>query len=503
MSTTLLAVRTGWTVRAHRAQWVADVSLILIDTLGFLCSGALALLARQSIGAPFDTSSYLATAPLALLYPAALSMAGLYPAIGLSPAAELRGVFRGATLTCLFLAAVTFFQRDAGQYSRAALLLTWAITLLTAPPLRAGARTLLGPTRWWGVPAVLIGSGEAAMRVAEELRRRPGLGLHLVAQLGSGPELAAVAAAETGARYAILAMPVEPGARLNELLERHLYPYRHVLVMPDWSGLPSHSATACEVGGRVALSVDQSPLSGAPERLKRVFDLLVAAVAGVMALPLLALIWACVRLTSPGPALFASPRIGQGGRRFLAWKFRTMYQDGGEILRRMIPSNPALAAELAHLHKLRRDPRVTPLGRWLRRSSLDELPQLWNVIRGEMSLVGPRPILEEEVERYGPLFGLYKRARPGITGLWQVSGRNNTSYPRRLECVEHYVRNWSFWLDLVILGKTVRVVLTGEGACSGSGRTEVRRTTWRQTEGMPMLPARFPGREQHGGECCS
>jgi Undecaprenyl-phosphate galactose phosphotransferase WbaP len=209
---------------------------------------------------------------------------------------------------------------------------------------------------------------------------------------------------------------------------------------------------------------DKRVWSRSPQVTKRAADLVLALAGGVLLLPVFAAIAALVRLTSPGPALFGHRRIGRDGQQFLAWKFRTMVPDGDELLRARLRDDPALWSEWEGCRKLRRDPRVTWLGEFLRRSSLDELPQLWNVIRGEMSLVGPRPIVEVEAERYGPRFDLYQQVRPGLTGLWQVSGRNNTTYAQRVEFDEYYVRHWSLWLDVCILSKTVKVVLTGEGA---------------------------------------
>ena len=145
-------------------------------------------------------------------------------------------------------------------------------------------------------------------------------------------------------------------------------------------------------------------------------------------------------------------------------KFRTMVPDADGVLRRLLEVDPRARAEWERDFKLKDDPRITPIGDFLRRTSLDELPQLWNVLKGEMSLVGPRPIIEEEVERYGDQVGYYLETRPGITGLWQISGRNSIGYDDRVALDSWYVRNWSIWYDLVILVKTIAVVLRGKGA---------------------------------------
>lgn len=171
-----------------------------------------------------------------------------------------------------------------------------------------------------------------------------------------------------------------------------------------------------------------------------------------------------VKLDSPGPVFYHQMRIGRFGRKFPVYKFRTMVQNADQVLQDYLDKSPELKVEWLATHKLKQDPRVTRLGGLLRAWSLDELPQLWNIIIGDMSLVGPRPIVDAEVEKYGKCFELYIQVRPGLTGLWQVSGRNNTTYEHRVELDEYYVRNRSLKLDLQILLKTVLVVLKKDGA---------------------------------------
>ena len=197
---------------------------------------------------------------------------------------------------------------------------------------------------------------------------------------------------------------------------------------------------------------------------KRFLDVASAALLCLVAAPAVLAIAVAIALESPGPILFAQVRIGRGGRRFRVWKFRSMAADADEALQRHLQRNRSDALEWLLTHKLRRDPRVTRVGRFLRRTSLDELPQLWNVLRGEMSMVGPRPIVDEEVQKYSRVFPLYTRALPGLTGLWQVSGRTETSYRRRVDLDTAYIRNWTLRLDLQILIRTVSVVLNGHGA---------------------------------------
>jgi Undecaprenyl-phosphate galactose phosphotransferase WbaP len=218
--------------------------------------------------------------------------------------------------------------------------------------------------------------------------------------------------------------------------------------------------------GRAALLTIGAPklLGASPQRVKRAFDLVFAALLALAAaLPAL-LIALAIALDSRGPVLFDHTRIGKGRRAFRLWKFRSMSHHAGARLAEYLAANPGRAREWDQTHKLRADPRVTRVGRFLRKTSLDELPQLWNVLRGDMSLIGPRPIVSQETPKYGVGFALYSQVLPGLTGLWQVSGRNDTHYSRRVDLDCQYIRNWSVALDLKILLKTAGVVVRGRGA---------------------------------------
>lgn len=202
-----------------------------------------------------------------------------------------------------------------------------------------------------------------------------------------------------------------------------------------------------------------------PEKLKRVIDIIGAAVLIVLSLPLFIILPILIRLDSPGPVFYRQQRIGKHGLIFTAWKFRTMVVDAEKKLDEILSNDPEQRRQFQVFHKLRNDPRVTRVGRVLRRHSVDELPQLWNVLRGEMSLVGPRAYLPHELDHMPEeARRVILSVRPGLTGLWQVSGRNEISFDTRVQLEEHYVRNWSIWLDIRILLKTIGAVLTGRGA---------------------------------------
>jgi exopolysaccharide production protein ExoY len=197
--------------------------------------------------------------------------------------------------------------------------------------------------------------------------------------------------------------------------------------------------------------------------LQRVLDIVGATLLGIVFLPLILAVAVLLRREG-GHTIFRHRRVGRNGEAFDCLKFRSMVPDADRVLRELLERHPELKAEWLRDHKLRDDPRITAVGRFLRRTSLDELPQLWNVIRGEMSLVGPRPVVREELLRYGRHLHRYLAAKPGITGLWQVTGRNDTDYRRRVVLDVYYVRRQSVLLDLYILLKTTHVVLGGSGA---------------------------------------
>jgi lipopolysaccharide/colanic/teichoic acid biosynthesis glycosyltransferase len=216
----------------------------------------------------------------------------------------------------------------------------------------------------------------------------------------------------------------------------------------------------------VNFEVSRVPTDDLPRggKLKRSFDIGAAAILLVIALPAMLLIALLIATLDPGPVLFGHERVGYKGRRFRCLKFRSMVVNSSEVLAQHLAGSPAARAEWHATQKLCADPRITPLGQFLRITSLDELPQLINVLRGEMSLVGPRPIVQAEVPRYAGAITAYCSARPGITGLWQVSGRSDLDYDRRVALDEHYVQTWSMLKDLLILLRTFWVVMARKGS---------------------------------------
>ncbi|MEO5842095.1 MAG: sugar transferase [Acidimicrobiales bacterium] len=195
------------------------------------------------------------------------------------------------------------------------------------------------------------------------------------------------------------------------------------------------------------------------DRVKRLIDILVAGLLLLVSLPLLAILVVAIKFASPGPAIFAHERAGRGGRVFRCYKLRTMVPNADAVLHAVLANDPVLRDEFARKAKLTVDPRVYPLGGWLRRLSIDELPQLWNVVRGDMSLVGPRPLALRETNMYGSALWVVLMVRPGLTGIWQVSGRNDLAYDKRVALDVNYAKNHTFTKDVSIMLRTAPVLV--------------------------------------------
>jgi exopolysaccharide biosynthesis polyprenyl glycosylphosphotransferase len=323
---------------------------------------------------------------------------------------------------------------------------------------------------------IAVGHAAAVADLVTTLRRDSYHGLSVVAACLAGPAGAAevadvpvagdlTSAATAVSRFradtvAVLACPEMDGPRLRELAWELEKTDTELCVAAALLDVAGPRTTIRPVAGLPLLHLDHPELTGARQVLKSVFDRASAASALILLAPLFAAIAVVVRLSDHGPALFRQTRVGKGGRRFTLYKFRTMVPDAESWQPSLASSNEADAV----LFKIRRDPRITRPGAWLRRWSLDELPQLVNVLLGDMSLVGPRPALPQETERYGDLMRRRLVVTPGITGLWQVSGRSDLPWDEAVRLDVRYVENWSFALDLQIIWKTASAVFRGSGA---------------------------------------
>ncbi|GGB76770.1 undecaprenyl-phosphate galactose phosphotransferase WbaP [Deinococcus soli (ex Cha et al. 2016)] len=401
---------------------------------------------------------------------------GLYPGYGRSPQTELRlHVMGTAQVVAVQLAAGLALQRFSPSVSGT--VLSWALLLLLSLFVRYGVRSLLIRAGQYGRPISVIGAGQTAAMAIHHLRAHPAYGLNPVAAYDDNEELHGTtlhgvpilgtieqAIIEPRTEQALVSIPGARAETQQRIVNATYAAFPHTWVIPDLFGIPNQALQPHNIGSVASLEVRNNLRSMQARTMKRTIDLLGSGLGGLLLLPVLLLIALAIKLDSPGPAVYRARRLGRNGEPFDCFKFRSMHRDAEAKLKSVLDSDPILKAEFEATHKLKNDPRVTRVGAFLRKTSLDELPQLANVLLGTMSLVGPRPIVQGEVLKYGDIYAVYKQVRPGMTGYWQANGRSDTSYDERVGMDNFYVTNWTPWLDMVVLIQTFKVVFAGKGA---------------------------------------
>ena len=429
----------------------------------------------------YDPAFYLRMWPVGIAWIALNAIFGLYhgsvlyPSAPLSPVEELRRIVYSAALTHVgVIAFLGFAYQTTDGYSRLVIAASGILTALMAQPFRNWTRLALRRSNIGQIPVVIVGSGAAANHVAHELEQDADLGFRPVGyfdregrKLGDLPRLGdrrdAVRVARERNVRTLVACEDERLFRCQ--LREYTEWFTHIEYLPSAAVFPVFGSTTISIGGIGGIEmVNQGRM-----RLLRVekwlLDKGLAIVAFVLLSPLFVLLPLLIKLTSRGPVFYCQNRLGRHGKPIKVWKFRSMYVNADERLKKLLANDPKLAGEWERSRKMADDPRVTPFGRFLRKTSLDELPQLFNVFGGSMALVGPRPIVKEEVGHYGDAYDIFSSVKPGVTGLWQVSGRSDTDYGRRIALDAQYVLNWSPWMDIWILFRTVSAVVFMRGAC--------------------------------------
>ena len=424
-----------------------------------MMAGALRAYADQWFPITLHPEMYAEVLGAVALLPLAYAVTGLYPGYGFTPVERLRK--RTIATTVCFSGVILFdYLARHGQWPRGLLMAAGMITLIIGPMWEAAIRGLLQRFGWWGEPAVVLGPEEKRRSLIKALQRRKDIGWTPVAE---GDIPSPDAPALPGVSLALVTSDAD-NLSLAELADD--LPYQRVVIVPDTGCGPSLWVAVRDVDARLGLEVRRNLLAPLSQNVKRALDLILGAAALLLIAPLIIGFGVAVRLISPGPMFFAQTRSGRDGVPFKMWKLRTMRPDAEGMLEKVIAVSPGADMEWDRSMKLRDDPRIIPgIGHFMRRFSIDELPQLWNVLRGEMSLVGPRPLPAYHLIRLDPVAERFRaRVRPGITGLWQISGRSDVSVGELEHLDAYYVRNWSLWLDVHILARTVAVVLNGRGA---------------------------------------
>jgi Undecaprenyl-phosphate galactose phosphotransferase WbaP len=460
----------------HARLWMT-LALMMTDVVCLVFANLLAIFARSLWSDRLALVGYFDFLPVVFFFILIYYRRGLYSPMGSREVDELYHLTVTTSVGFLIIGAMTYFLKSSVEYSRFVFVFTWLVALGLMPLGRAFMRMAQTRLGTWGLPVLVIGDHVNANKVAGFFRRNPKLGLRpmgIFAPLGStGGEVETAGVAYKHLRNFCKEHFIKTGlvvcSTLNEL-EGVRKEYRDlfeniVLVTGEGNDLQLSGASVHAFGGVLALIVRQNLLDPWAQLTKRFTDVVGAVLGLVVLAPLLGFIALLIKLDDPGRIFYRQLRLGRGGKEFYIHKFRTMHMNADAVLKSYLDQNPAKKQEWDTYQKLKEDPRITRVGNFLRRYSLDELPQLWNVLIGEMSLVGPRAIMLNQKTMYGPRFEHYERVTPGITGIWQVSGRNRLSFEQRTEFDVQYVMGWSVWLDIYLLVRTIWTVIRRDGAC--------------------------------------
>ena len=386
----------------------------------------------------------------------------MYPAMPVSPVEEFRHLFAISIFSHLLLMSFLAFTRHNLEYSRFIIAMSGVMTGFLVQSFRNLIRFVLFKFRLCQIPVVLVGDGDVAKRVEKILTNNTHIGFAIKLKFNEHQLRDVVPEAQKHDIKIMLACQDERLFRMQ--LRDFAAWFNYIEFLPRMEIFPvfgSHAVVVGQIGG---LEMMNRVRMKAIRWEKYFFDGLASFIVFFLTVPLMVIIAVLIKLTSSGPVFYKAKRLGKKGRPIVVYKFRSMYVDADKRLEKLLDENPSLALEYAKNFKLKKDPRVTPIGKFLRKTSLDELPQLFNVIKREMSLVGPRPIVEGEVEYYGANYEIFSSVKPGVTGLWQCSGRSNVSYEERVAFDVYYILNWSPWMDIWILVRTFFCVITMKGA---------------------------------------
>ncbi len=455
--------------RRRYARWGMTLSLIVSDlaSLSLAFVAAVFLLSRLSESQNFQLLLERYWMPGLALFILSYALSGLYPMVGVSPVDELRLLVKATSTVFILFMAISIWLGDPLEFSPLVLGLAWPLALISTQLSRWLLRILARELGVWGEAVVMIGTGPQTEYVNTYIKDSLRLGIRPVASIDGywiPDESFSRFLKGTGIRTAILIMPEMSQEMKDRIVGQRQYGFHRLILIPSLEWVYSLGVSTYDLEGLIGLEVRRNLLNRPERFLKRCIDLILVVIGGLLVSPVLLAIGVLIHFESPGKVLYKQERVGVEGRPFKVWKFRTMVPNADQVLQECLAANPDLKAEWETTQKLKNDPRVTRVGRILRKFSVDELPQILNVLIGEMSLVGPRPIVKAEIEHYRHVFGLYQLVRPGMTGLWQVSGRSDIGYDQRVRYDEYYIRNWSIWLDIYILLRTPLVVLSRRGS---------------------------------------
>lgn len=458
------------------------IVIILASDITCLVIASLLSLSLQVLLLDKLVVSYIQISTFIILSICAFGLFGLYPRFSISPVEEMKKLTISSSLIFFVISVQSFWFNDIEKYSYLSFALIWIISLGLLPLGRSLTRSISSHLGFVGEPTVVIGYGQLGKEIVRHLKDNEMVGLRPVAMidlLQSGdkrfednvpvfhlndPDKLQNFSQLSGIKTGVMVLSDSPPEFWNAASKTEQGGFRRMIFIPKEQEIGNLGVKSFDLGSCTGLEVEWSLFHKIWGNIKRTIDIVLVISGGLIIFPFLIMLAIIVKLDSKGSVFYGHCRIGKGKRKFKAWKFRTMVPNADQLLAEYLEKDPELREEWETSYKIRNDPRVTRVGKILRKLSLDELPQLWNVVVGDMSLVGPRPIITDEIKCYGDVFDMYALVRPGITGLWQVSGRNDSSYEFRVHLDKFYLSNWSIWLDFYILALTVKTVFARKGA---------------------------------------
>ncbi|MFA5864143.1 MAG: undecaprenyl-phosphate galactose phosphotransferase WbaP [Phycisphaerae bacterium] len=400
---------------------------------------------------------------------------------------EVKTLLKTITISIIVVISIITLGKMGDSISRTAIVFLWAYALFFFPILRIISKRVLCNMPFWKKNVIIIGAGPMGIEAAIGLEKHKYMGYRVLGFLDDdedkirkqisieGKNLKVFGKIRNYSKFihllnittVVIALPALPQEELIQLTNEIQKFTTNVLFVPDLKGIGILNTELYHLFNEefFLLKINNNLKIPLSQATKRVFDIVVSFILLPCLLLVIAIISFLIKLTSRGPVFYSQLRVGTNGKSFQIYKFRSMYFDAEERLRKMLLSNENICKEWETNFKLKKDPRITWIGNFLRKTSLDELPQILNVLKGEMSLVGPRPVIQKEIDLYYKNYAsFYFMVRPGVTGIWQISGRSDTNYDRRVKLDTWYVLNWSVWLDTIIILKTFKVILKREGA---------------------------------------
>lgn len=400
---------------------------------------------------------------------------------------ETKELIKAVTISIVVVLSIVTLGKLTEKISRLTMTFLWIYGLFLFPMFRLFGKNILYKSGLWRENVIIIGAGRAGTETARGIISQRHLGYNVIGFLDDADEKIGSKVDIDGGKYkvfgkirnfgkfvnllnistVIVATPSLRAEKMTEITNNIQRYTKNILLIPDLKGIALTNTELYYLFMQQLFVIQvKNNLKSVFNRLaKRIFDIVISILLMPFILATTGIVGILIKICSPGPIFYSHPRVGRNGKTINIYKFRTMYRDAKERLEKILCSDPDAKKEWETFFKLKNDPRVTRIGNFLRKTSLDELPQIFNVLKGEMSLVGPRPVVEKEIKDYYKRYAdYYFMVTPGITGLWQVSGRNDTDYDFRINLDKWYVLNWSLWLDIVILFKTIKVVFKREGA---------------------------------------